>query len=83
VKYEMNQTTGKITPRHGKRRASRSAAPRGSAFDFAAHLQRQRDWSARTFGPGSRAMGVVDHIRKELREIEADPPRTLRSGSTW
>jgi hypothetical protein len=42
-------------------------------FDFAAHLQRQRDWSGATFGPGPRAIGVVDHIRKELREIEADP----------
>ena len=43
------------------------------AFDFAAHLARQAAWSARTFGPGSRAAGVVDHIRKELTEIEADP----------
>jgi hypothetical protein len=43
------------------------------SFDFRAHLQHQREWSGRTFGPGSRAKGVVDHIRKELREIEADP----------
>lgn len=42
-------------------------------FDFHAHLQRQREWSGRTFGPGDRAQGVVDHIRKELHEIEADP----------
>lgn len=42
-------------------------------FDFIAHLQRQREWSTETFGPGPRAQGVVDHIRKELREIEADP----------
>ncbi len=42
-------------------------------FDFEAHLQRQREWSERTFGPGPRAAGVVDHIRKELREIEAKP----------
>lgn len=42
-------------------------------FDFAAHLQRQREFSKRTFGPGARTAGVVDHIRKELREIEADP----------
>lgn len=42
-------------------------------FNFRTHLQRQREWSARTFGPGPRAAGVVDHIRKELREIEADP----------
>jgi hypothetical protein len=47
------------------------------AFDFVAHLRRQREWSAKTFGPGERGAGVVDHIRKELVEIEADP-RDLR-----
>ena len=40
---------------------------------MAAHFRRQRDWSLRTFGPGDRAAGVLDHIRKELREIEAEP----------
>lgn len=38
----------------------------------AAHLRRQRAWSSRTFGPGVR-LGVLDHIRKELDEIAADP----------
>lgn len=42
-------------------------------FDMLAHLQRQRVWSEQTFGPGARTKGVVDHIRKELCEIEADP----------
>lgn len=42
-------------------------------FDFHAHLQNQREWSERTFGPGERSAGVVDHIRKELREIEEAP----------
>ncbi|SDD42063.1 dATP/dGTP pyrophosphohydrolase domain-containing protein [Auraticoccus monumenti] len=37
------------------------------------HLSRQRAWSETTFGPGARTRGVVDHIRKELREIEAAP----------
>lgn len=45
-------------------------------FDFLAHLFRQREWSERTFGPGARTAGVVDHIRKELCEIEADPADT-------
>lgn len=45
----------------------------GGDFDFRSHLQRQREWSERTFGPGSRHKGVVDHIRKELLEIEAAP----------
>lgn len=42
-------------------------------FDLEAHLTRQRVWSEKTFGPGGRVDGVVDHIRKELREIEAEP----------
>ena len=54
---------------------AQAAQPVGVAdvFDFAAHLQRQRGWSGATFGPGARVQGVVDHIRKELKEIEADP----------
>lgn len=44
-----------------------------AAFDFWSHLHRQRQWSEKTFGPGLRTKGVVDHIRKELIEIEADP----------
>ena len=43
------------------------------AFDLVAHLYRQRAFSERTFGPGARTKGVLNHIRKELAEIEADP----------
>lgn len=39
----------------------------------AEHLAHQREWSEATFGPGPRTQGVLDHIRKELAEIEADP----------
>lgn len=39
----------------------------------AAHIERQRAWSLATFGPGDRLGGVLDHIRKELIEIEMDP----------
>jgi hypothetical protein len=39
----------------------------------AQHLTLQRAWSERTFGPGPRTKGVLDHIRKELKEIEDDP----------
>lgn len=42
-------------------------------FDLIKHLYRQRAFSLKTFGPGTRRQGVVDHIRKELNEIEADP----------
>lgn len=38
-----------------------------------AYLYRQREWSLKTFGPGPRTFGIIDHIRKELKEIEAEP----------
>lgn len=37
------------------------------------HLRRQMAWSIANFGPGDRRKGVIDHIRKELDEIENDP----------
>lgn len=42
-------------------------------FNLVSHLHRQREFSLRTFGPGARTAGVLDHIRKELAEIEAKP----------
>jgi hypothetical protein len=42
-------------------------------FDLISHLTRQKDFSFETFGPGPRTQGVIDHIRKELKEIEANP----------
>lgn len=38
-----------------------------------AMLHAQREWSTETFGPGSRLAGVLAHIRKELKEVEAAP----------
>lgn len=52
------------------------AWPRHSAgrpFDFYAHLKRQAEFSCKTFGPGRRTQGVIDHIKKELREIAGEP----------
>lgn len=42
-------------------------------FDLIAHLERQRVFSLRTFGPGPRTQGVLHHIRSELREIARAP----------
>ncbi len=42
-------------------------------FNLYNHLIRQIDWSAKTFGPGNRYKGVIEHIRKELIEIEENP----------
>lgn len=48
----------------------------GYGFDLVAHIYRQRAFSERTFGSLSTA-GVLDHIRKELHEIEAKPDDVL------
>lgn len=45
---------------------------RGASIDVA-HLDNQREWSRRTFGPGPRTLGIIDHIRKELVEIQRSP----------
>lgn len=42
-------------------------------FSLTEYLARQRTWSRQTFGPSDRAKGIVDHIRKELNEIEQSP----------
>ena len=42
-------------------------------FDLVTHLYRQRSFSERTYGPGIRTEGLIDHITKELREIKEEP----------
>ena len=37
------------------------------------YIERQAEWSHRTFGPGLRTTGILNHIRKELLEIASDP----------
>ncbi|MAY63959.1 MAG: hypothetical protein CML29_17285 [Rhizobiales bacterium] len=39
-------------------------------MDLKQHLLRQMAFSRATFGTGSRTNGVVDHIRKELEEVQ-------------
>lgn len=46
---------------------------KGQGFNLIDHLQRQQDFSLRTFGPGLRTDGLIDHIKKELKEIAANP----------
>lgn len=40
------------------------------ALDLEQHLLRQMAFSHATYGPGERTQGVIDHIRKELVEVE-------------
>lgn len=41
------------------------------SFNLEEHLLRQMAFSHATFGPGERTTGVIDHIKKELAEVEA------------
>jgi hypothetical protein len=42
-------------------------------YDLIRHLYRQKDFSERTFGPGERAEGIIDHIGMELKEVLKSP----------
>lgn len=42
-----------------------------ASFDLVSHLERQIAFSRKTFGPHERRMGIIDHIDKELDEVEA------------
>ena len=57
---------------HVAHRLGMEVMPLPLQFDLVAHLRRQAAFSERTFGPGDRTAGVIDHIRKELTEVQAD-----------
>lgn len=40
---------------------------------FTDYYLKQIDWSLKTFGPAPRTKGILDHIRKEIGEIERAP----------
>ena len=48
-------------------------------MDIVEHLKRQIAFSHATFGPGERRQGVIDHIMKELNDVE----RTGGSAGEW
>lgn len=41
--------------------------------DLTKYLERQKEWSIKTFGNGKRTLGIIRHIEKELKEIEEQP----------
>lgn len=53
--------------------ANPSPTPTYNGYDLVTHLQRQLTFSLKTFGPGKRTKGVIDHIKAELIEIEEHP----------
>ncbi|KAF0194116.1 MAG: Eaa1 [Bacteroidetes bacterium] len=42
-------------------------------FDLLCFLERQKTFSLKAFGPHGRAIGILNHVKKEIKEIEADP----------
>ncbi len=42
-------------------------------YDLIAHLERQRAFSLKAFGPGERTNGILDHITKEIEEVREQP----------
>lgn len=50
--------------------ATMSSAP---DFDLEEEIRRHMAFSRTTFGPGTRLNGVLEHMRRELVEIEAKP----------
>lgn len=69
--YRSTMTTDVLRSWAADAAAALSALPRDAepAFDMLAHLKRQAEFSAKTFGPGARVEGVTDHIAKELVEV--------------
>lgn len=49
---------------------AQDAPPQAVGFDLIAHLNRQIAFSETAFGPGDRTLGVCDHLRKEIVEVE-------------
>ena len=43
----------------------------GNWLNYYVHVQEK--WSRKTFGSARRTKGLIDHIQKELKEIENDP----------
>lgn len=52
-------------------------------IDFVSHLTRQAVFSRATFGPGQRRNGVIDHIKSELKEVEADADDPAARSREW
>lgn len=42
-------------------------------MDLIKHLEKQKTFSEKTFGPAKRTKGIIEHIKKELVEIEENP----------
>ena len=46
-------------------------------MDMLEFLKQQQKFQAETFGTKPRSAGVIDHIKKELKEVEVNPAEIL------
>lgn len=46
---------------------------RNTEYTFKEYVTQQILWGERTFGPGYRTNGVLQHIEKEIEEVRAEP----------
>lgn len=46
-------------------------------MDLIKFLYKQKEWSYKTFGPDKRTKGVINHIKKEIKEVEQDPTNLM------
>lgn len=44
-----------------------------TSIDFVKYMRKQIVWSRKTFGTGRRTKGILEHIRKEIIEVEEHP----------
>jgi len=70
--HDLEQTLDNLR-RHASEVEDERDALASPDRDMVAHMHRQIAFSTRAFGPGDRHAGVIDHIRKELHEIEEAP----------
>jgi hypothetical protein len=42
-------------------------------MDLLDHLKRQAEFSKKTFGPGLKTESILDHVKKEMKEISDSP----------
>jgi hypothetical protein len=54
----------------GSEDSKETIVPMGGFFEF---VEEHFEWSKKSFGSTKRTLGIIRHIEKELKEVEADP----------
>lgn len=74
IRLLIDMRAGKATIiREGDLHLGELSVVDNSSDPFLAYLLRTLEWSTRTFGPAARTNGIINHMRKEIGEIEKSP----------